>query len=421
MAAKQGTLVASSGAGEEQVQTYTYRARNSDGKVVSGRASATNPADVVFELQRRGLNPLKVKANGGGLNTDVKLRKSIKHRTMVITTRMLATMFDAGLPPLQVLDLAIRDCEDPVMKDALTNVRVAMQRDGLSMATAFSREPAFPPLIVNFLVAGEAAGSHRDAFARVADQYEAEDKLRTKVRKAMTYPAIVFGVALLVVIAMLLFIIPAFSNALLDVGGEGTELPLLTRVVTGSAAVFGKVFPFLAIALTALTFWYKANSRKEKVREIVDPIKFKLPVFGSLFHSIALARFSRNLSGLLQAGIERLEALEITAQTVGNITMERAIMAAREAQRQGQPLVEPLRAEPLFPNMLIQMVMVGEESGQTGQMLGRAADIYDRDVDVKTDGLTDAIGPLLMAVMGGFVAVVVLSIYLPYFSLLDAI
>lgn len=406
------------------VKQFTYRARNSAGKVVPGAAKALAKADVTRELLRQGLTPLSIKGGGVtgvGLSTEIKLRKTAKKRDLVITTRMLAAMFDSGLSYIESLDIVREDCPDPLLASGLNEVRIAVA-NGSSLSEALAAQgDVFPPMMINLITSGEAGGKVKEAMNRVADQLDAEDRLRAKIKKAMMYPMVVMAISSLVFGFMMLYLVPQFSKTFKDLGGPDTQLPKLTQMVVGVSSLMQVALPIAAVLIIPGMLWYRHVKNRERVREVVDPLKLKMPIFGNLFHMIALARFTRNLSGLLDAGVERLEALEITAKTCGNIMMERAVMAARDAQRQGRPLVTPLRAEPLFPNLVTKMVEVGERSGRTGFMLSKAADIYDRDVDQITDNMSALIEPLFLVIMGLMVGVLVIAIYLPYLSIGDVI
>lgn len=406
-----------------EVHEYGYTARNTEtGKKVTGTAKATNKNVVSSALLDRGMIPLKVKggpSEGAGLNTEITVRKVAKHRDLVITTRLLATMFEAGLSPLAALDFAAKDCEDEILKNALVEIRMQVA-NGVPLSEAMRSQPAFPPTIANFIAAGETSGDVKDALERVATQYDWEDKMRAKVKKAMMYPVVVAIISGIIFAGMMLFLVPKFAESFADLA-PGSQLPFLTRVVVAASNILKYALPIAAVTLIPTWIWYKRVKDKPEIRAVMDPFKMSLPVFGNLFHKIALAKFCRNLSGMLVAGVERLEALQITAETVGNVKMEEAIWKAHAAQRNGEPLVEPLREEELFPPLVIQMVEVGEESGQTGMMLGRAADIYDRDVDTITDNMAELIQPLFMVVIGGMIAVIVIAIYLPYMSMMSMV
>lgn len=408
----------------DEVKQFTYKARNSEGKVVIGTAKAVAREDLVNELLRRGLVPLNIKGGeggGAGLSTEITLRKGAKKRDLVVVSRQLASMLDSGLSYIEALDIVRTDCPDPILASGLNEVRIAIQ-NGSPMSDALAAQgDLFPPMMINLVTSGEAGGQIKEAMNRVADQLDAEDKLRAKIRKAMMYPLVVFIISMIIFAFMMLYMVPQFTATFLDIGGPDAKLPALTQLVVNIAAVMKWALPIALVLALPSFFWYRANKNKDHIREFVDPRKLKLPVFGNLFHKIALARFTRNLSGLLDAGVERLEALEITARTCGNIQMERAILAARDAQRRGDSLVDPLKAEPLFPNMTIKFVEAGEKSGRTAFMLGKAADIYDRDVDAITDNMSALIEPIFLVGLGAIVGTIVVAIYLPYLSINEMI
>lgn len=405
-----------------KTKRYVYKARGSSGKVVEGTVNAERETDVTKELLRNGLVPLSVKdASGLSLTADFDIRKTAKPRALVITTRQLATMLDSGLNYIEALDVVRADCEDRVLANALGEVRHEIQ-NGSSFSKAMAKQgQVFPDTVINLITAGESAGKIKDAMNQVADALDAQDQLRAKVKKAMMYPAVVAAISAIVFGFMMLYLVPKFTEAFTDLGGPDAQLPFLTRMVVGASDVMKIGIPIALVLIVPAFFVYRANKHKDGVREVVDPLKLKLPVFGNLFHKMALARISHDLSGLLGAGVERLEALTITANTCGNITMKRALLAARDAQRNGRPLTAPLKEEVLFPATLVTMIEAGEKSGRTAFMLEKAAAIYDRDIDQITDNLSALIEPLFIALLGGMVGVLVIAIYLPYLSIGDVI
>lgn len=401
----------------DQPKKFNYKARDQRGKIINGTVQANSSADVTRELVRGGLVPLEIKGGGGvSLRGEFEIRKTAKPRDLVLATRQMAAMLDSGLNYIEAIDVVRGDCQDIVLKNALSEVRYQVQ-NGSSLAVAMENQGrVFPPMVINLIMAGETAGRVKEAMNQVADQLDASDRLRAKVKKAMMYPVILAVISGIIFTGMMLFLVPKFIQAFKDLG-TNVELPKLTQiVVAGSDLMKVGLIPSI-IALVVIIFVYKSNAHRPAVREVMDPLKLRLPVFGKLFHKIALARMTRDLSGLLNAGVERLEALEITAKTCGNIRMERALLAAREAQREGRPLVAPLREEPLFPPMLLQMVDAGERSGRTPFMLEKAAAIYDRDVDQITDNLAALIEPIFIAMLGVMIGVLVIAIYLPYLSI----
>jgi type IV pilus assembly protein PilC len=420
-ATKQPTIVAKGDS--DQIVTFLYKARNTDGKIVTGQARAMTKTDVSRELMARGMAPIDIKGGAGAsLFADGNgLRKSAKKRDLVIASRMIAAMLDSGLSYIEALDIVRKDCEDPLLASALNEVRIAIQ-NGSSMSDAMNAQgDVFPPIMRNLITSGEVGGKVKEAMNRVADQLDKEDKLRAKVKKATMQPLILTFIASIIFSFMMLVLVPKFTQTFVDLGGPGTKLPFLTQQVVNVSKILKIALPVFLVTFVPGLIYYNRIKNRPGVREVMDPFKLKLPVFGNLFHKIALQRFTQNLSGLLEAGVDRLQALEITATTVGNIQMENATLKARDAQRSGLPLVEPLRAEELFPNMLIQMVEAGEKSGRTAFMLKKASEIYERDVDMITDSLAELISPIFMVVLGIMVGVVVIAIYLPYMHLADVI
>ena len=389
-------------------------------------ATAASIGDVASELLRRGLYPvdggIKPSVSGLSMSKEISFRKTAKHRSLVIAARQIATMLDSGLTYLQALDVVLDDCEDRILADGLAAVREDIRQGGL-LADSMAKYPnAFPAIMINLTRAGETSGNVKASMNQVADALEAEDELRAKVRKAMMYPTVVLVLSTIIFTFLMIYLVPTFARMYDELSFGKAKLPALTRMVVSVSHFMTS--PWVGIVFAGLIgffFWYRNHKRDQKVREFVDPLKIKMPVFGNLFHKMAIARFCRNLSSLLGAGVDTLEALEITSKTVGNIMIERATLEALEAHKQGKLLVDPLRAEPLFPAMLIQMVMVGEESGRLAYMLGKAADIYDRDIDAITDNMSALIEPLFMMVLAGMVGITAVAIYLPYISLGDVL
>lgn len=410
------TLITS--AREDKVKVFTYKARRADQSEVTGTAKAEDRADVNRELQSRGLVPLEIKeARRFSDAAGFRFRRHAKHREVALTIRQLAAMYDAGLSYVEGLEVAESRCDDKVLRPALGEVRVAVA-GGTGFADALREHPAaFPPMLVNMAAAGEKAGTLKDAMTQAADQLEAEDAMRQKVIKASVHPAIVLGIALVIFLGMMLWAVPRFTAIFEELGGPGTELPLMTRVVMAGSKVTLWVTIAVGILAAPGLAWFSRHRRDDKVREVLDPFKLRLPIFGELFRQVAMARFTRNMSTLLGAGVDRIEALTISAETVGNVKLGRAILAARDAQRNGQSLVTPLTREPMFDEMLIGFLEAGEKSGKTSFMLGKAADIYERDVNAATDNMTSLIQPLLFVIIGLIVAVMVFAIFMPYLSL----
>jgi len=290
---------------------------------------------------------------------------------------------------------------------------------GESLSSGMRKHPdVFPPLMVNMCRAGEVGGFLDAVMLRIATNYEAETKLRAKVKSAMTYPVVVLIMAVIAVIGMLLFIVPVFAGLFATLGGT---LPLPTRILVVLSSSLKVIIVPLIIAAVALKVTWKRIKRTPRVRNIVDPLKLRLPVFGLLIQKIALARFSRNLGTMMQSGVPILQSLDIVAETTGNIVLERATRAVQESVRMGEALATPLLEHPVFPPMVVQMMAVGEETGALDTMLHKIAEFYDQEVESTTESLTALIEPLMIAFLGAVVGSMIIALYMPIFKIFELI
>jgi type IV pilus assembly protein PilC len=253
---------------------------------------------------------------------------------------------------------------------------------------------------------------------QIADNFEAEVKLRGKIKAAMTYPTVVFVLAILMCIGMLVFVVPVFEGMFADLGGE---LPLPTKVLVFLSSAMRFLLPAFAVAGVAFVWWWRQFGKTERVRNVVDPLKLRLPVFGNLFAKLALARFARNLSTLLSSGVPILQSLDIVSETTGSIVISRALKEVQESVRRGESVAGPLAEHEVFPPMVVQMIASGEESGAIDQMLGKIAQFYDEEVEATTEALTALIEPLMIAFLGGVVGSMIIALYMPIFKVFDLI
>ncbi|BDZ52488.1 type II secretion system protein F (plasmid) [Frondihabitans sucicola] len=398
---------------------FNYKARDNDGIIRHGTGQASSRRHIVSELTKRGWTPLDVREGGASLftNFEITLRKRSKATSLVVGIRQLAACLEAGLPLPRALEI-MGESEDQIFADGVRAVARDVEA-GNPLSVAMRRQPnAFPSMIPDMLAAGEAGGYLAKSAGQVADSIEADDNLRKKVKKALSYPTIVMSVSALIFIFMMVYIVPTFANLYESMSDGKVQLPALTRAVVAVSDSMIWLLPTIGILGVAFFFWYRKYGRTEKVREVWDPMKLKIPVFGKLFHLISLSRFTRNFGALLSSGVPIQESLRMTAEIVNNIRMERAILAARDEVLKGKSLVEPLKDEPdLFPNMAIQFIYAGQESGETPQMLQKASAIYDRDVNTITDNLTALIEPLFIVVLAFMVGTLAIAIYLPYLNI----
>ena len=314
---------------------YTYKVRDARGKFVEGKVEAASEAAVADKLRAMGYVPLEVRAANVGMRREIRLggKKRVKLKDLSVFSRQFATMIDAGLTILRSLTIMSEQSENPELRRVLKQVKQDVEA-GMSLSASFAKTPeVFPSLMVNMTRAGETGGFLDVAMRQIADNFEAEVKLRSKIKAAMTYPVVVFFLAILMCIGMLVFVVPVFEGMFEDLGGE---LPLPTKVLVFLSSTMRFALPAL-IVLTVLGFWlWRKFGKTARVRNIVDPLKLKLPVFGNLFAKIALGRFARNLGTLLSSGVPILRSLEIVSETTGSIVISRALAQVQESVRRGE-------------------------------------------------------------------------------------
>lgn len=403
------------------MQEFKYEAVNpASGQAVKGSMEAANESAVVTRLRAQGLTPVTVATlDKTGLNREIKIPGfggKVKVKSIAIFARQMAALIVAGLPLMRALQLVTSQTEDKALKKGLEQASRDVE-GGQSFSLALSRQPlVFPPLLTNVIRVGESGGFLAKALDSVAITYQKEVDLRGKVRSAMTYPVIVFVIAILAVIGMVTFVVPVFEKMFASMNAQ---LPLPTRILVGLSHNMMWILPILGVALFLFGIWWRANKNKDWVRKRKDGLLMRLPVFGPLITKVAISRFSRNLAMMLNAGVPILQALDIVRSVANNYQVEQAIDDVSESMRQGRSFSGPLANHPIFPPLVAQMVAVGEESGSLGQMLDNVADYYDMEIEQATESLASSIEPLLIVFLGVVVGGMVIALYLPMFSMYD--
>jgi type IV pilus assembly protein PilC len=401
--------------------TFQYAVRDRSGKLVSGTLDGPNQAAVVSKLRSMGFAPVKVEKANVGMKRDVKIpgfSKRVKLKDLAIFSRQFATMINSGLSLLRALAILAEQTDNPELRRIVAGVRTDVET-GSSLSVAMSKYPrVFPPLMVNMTRAGEVGGFLDTAMLQVAENYEAEVKLRGKVKAAMTYPVVVFILAILMCTAMLLFIVPVFAKMFKQLHGT---LPAPTRMLIAVSHGLKFGAPLLLIATIAFLVWWSRYKQAPAVRNVVDPLKLKVPVFGMLFKKIALSRFSRNLGTMMKCGVPILQSLDIVADTTGSVVVARAVHAVQDSVRQGESLARPLSDHPVFPPMVVQMMAVGEDTGALDTMLLKISQFYDQEVEATTQQLTALIEPLMIAFLGSVVGSMIIALYMPIFNIFKLI
>jgi type IV pilus assembly protein PilC len=404
-------------------QTFAYTGRDTAGKLVKGRVDAASEGAVASRLRTMGVSPISIKetAGGSGLQREINIgifKEKVGLKDLAVMSRQMATMIGSGLSLLRTLTILADQTENKTLAGILVSVSKDVENGGALSDSLAKHEREFPPIMISLIRAGETGGFLDESLMAVAKNFESEVKLKATIKSALTYPVIVLIMALLAVVGMLIFIVPIFKTMFEGFGGQ---LPLPTQMLVWLSE--GMVFagPVLAVAIIAFSIWWGRNKNTEKVRSFLDPIKLKLPVFGTLMNKIAIARFSRNFSSMLSAGVPILQVLQIVGETSGNMVIEKALRSVAEGVRQGRSIAEPLSKETVFPPMVTQMVSVGEDAGALEQMLGKIADFYDDEVQAVTEQLTAMIEPLMIAFLGVVVGGMIVALYLPIFSIFTLI
>jgi type IV pilus assembly protein PilC len=376
----------------------------------------------VSKLRSMGYVPIEIEQQGGtSLSRDLKipfLSDRIKIKDVSVFSRQFATMISSGLSMLRSLYILAEQTESKPLAAVVNQVRLDVER-GASLSAALAKHPkAFNRLYVAMVRAGEAGGVLDSVLQRLATTIEKQVELRRKVKSAMTYPAVVSLLVLLLVTAMLLFVIPMFENIYGSLGGE---LPKPTQILINISNVVRKWWFVVFAVEAAIVFAFRKWINSEEGRKRWDTIKLKIPVFGQLAKKTALARFGRTLSALVRSGVPILESLDIVAETSGNWVVSNAVRDTQQQVKRGEPLSKRLEEHDVFPPMVVQMMTVGEETGALDEMLDKIADFYDQEVEATVNALTSLIEPILIVVMGVVIGGMIIALYLPMFDVINLI
>jgi type IV pilus assembly protein PilC len=387
------------------------------GEVQKGEMEAVNEAMVVAQLRKQGLLVSSIKERGKGMDMEIKIpgfKPKVTTKDLVVFTRQFSTMIDAGLPLVQCLDILGKQQENKTFKELLKKVKEDVE-SGSTFADALKKHPrVFDELFVNLVAAGEIGGILDTIMSRLAAYIEKAFKLKKQIKSAMTYPATIVGIAVIVIGVILVFVIPAFEKMFADFGGA---LPAPTQIVIGISNFVQSYILVIIGFFVVLAFGLKRLYRTKKGRLRMDQLALKAPIFGTLIRKVAVAKFSRTLGTMISSGVPILDGLDIVAKTAGNKVVEKAIYDVRESISQGKTIAEPLEKSGVFPPMVCQMVGVGEQSGSIDAMLNKIADFYDDEVDDAVNNMTAMMEPLLILFLGVTVGGLVIAMYLPIFKI----
>jgi type IV pilus assembly protein PilC len=402
---------------QHKTNLYTWEGTDKKGSRLSGESRATNIALVRADLRRQGINPLKIRKKATSIFTSRK--KKITSGDIAVFSRQLATMMSAGVPMVQAFDIVGRGHENPSMMELILSIKADVE-GGTSLADSLRKHPLyFDDLFVNLVRAGEHAGVLESLLHKIATYKEKTESIKGKIKKAMFYPAAVVVVAILVTAIIMIFVIPQFEQLF---RGFGADLPVFTRVVINLAHfVQGWWWAILgALILAGYGFSYTWK-RSRKLRQTIDRILLKTPIIGAILNKAAIARFSRTLATMSAAGVPLVEALDSVSGATGNVVYGDAVLRMREDVATGQSLQLSMKQRNLFPNMVIQMVSIGEESGSLDDMLLKVADFYEEQVDNAVDAMSSLLEPLIMVILGTLIGGLVIAMYMPIFSMGKAV
>jgi len=401
------------------MSAFSYVAKDRSGRSVAGEIEAGSEADAMAILHKNeliiiSLKQSKKKVFGGGGPSG----KKVKLDDLVIFSRQLATMIDAGIPAVQALGVLGDQVENKSLKVVIVEVRKDIEA-GRSFCDSLAKHPQiFSDLFINMTRAGEASGMLHEVLDRLASYLEKTAALTRKVKSSLVYPAIVVSMSILITAVLLLKVVPTFKGIFDLLGGQ---LPMPTQVLIAVSNALQHYFLFLVGFIFAVSFLFKKYINTPKGRYNFDNQKLKLPVLGPLFRKVAVAKFSRTFSTLVKSGVSVLNALEIVAKTAGNKVVEEAIINCRASVRQGEPIATPLSQSGVFPPMVTRMISVGEQTGQLEKMLSKIADFYDEQVDAAVSGLTSMIEPLVIAFLGVVIGGIVISLFMPIFKITELV
>jgi type IV pilus assembly protein PilC len=398
---------------------FKWEGKTGKGAIKKGEMEAPNEAAIRIHLRQQNIIPTKIVSKGKEFKINLPFfKRKVNQRSIAIFTRQLATMIDAGLPLVQSLEILSQQQESKAFKNIIRVIREDVE-GGSTFAGALKKHPAtFSDLYTNLVVAGEEGGILDNILNRLANYIEKSEALKKKVKSALIYPATIVGVAVIVVGILMIFVIPVFETMFKS---SGQNLPLPTLIVVTLSKMIKKYVVIFIPSMVLLFFLLRKYYQTQNGRAVLDRLLLKLPVFGSLFKKIAVARFSRTLGTLVSSGVPILDGLTIVSRTSGNRVIETAILSARASIREGETIAEPLSRSGIFPPMVIQMISVGESTGALDSMLSKIADFYEEEVDIAVVNLTSLLEPFLMVFLGIVIGGVVISMYLPIFNMASAI
>jgi type IV pilus assembly protein PilC len=394
---------------------FTFSGKDANGEKVTGERVAPNKQSLAQALRRERITPGAIREKGKEFSMPTFGSGKVKVKDIAVFFRQFSVMIDAGLPLVQCLEILASNQENQAFQKTLTGVRTTVE-GGATLANAMRQYPAaFDDLTTNMIEAGETGGILDVILQRLATYVEKAVRLKAAVKSALIYPVAVVSMAVLIVGALLKFVVPIFANLF---AGLGVDLPLPTRIVMGLSSFVQGFWWIFGVAGIGLVFGIKSIRKHPRGKYYFDKLLLHLPIMGTLLRKIAVGRFTRTLGTLITSGVPILEGLGITARTSGNAVLEEALMKVRKAIEEGRTIVDPLRECGVFPNMVVQMIGVGEATGAMDSMLQKIADFYEEEVDAATKDMLAMLEPVIIGMLGVMIGGIVISLYMPLFAMI---
>lgn len=397
--------------------TFTYKARNWDGKIVTAEMEGESKEVCISKLREKGyfVTSINEKKSGGG-NFSFGFERRVSSQEVCIFARQFSTMIGSGVPLVRCLTILQAQSENPSFKKIITQIRTDVE-GGSTFSKSLEKHPkVFSDLFCSLVKAGEIGGILDTILERLADYLESSESLKSKVKGALTYPVVVFGIAMLVVVALVLFVLPQFKEIF---EGMNVELPFITTALLDLSDFMVAWWFFIIPGIFAVPVLLINFFKTKTGARIFDVNILKMPAIGMMMRKVAVAKFTRTLGTLISSGVPILQALEVTAQTAGNVVIADAVDKTRVSIREGESIADPLKTSGVFPPMVVQMIAVGEETGELDKMLSKIADFYDSEVDTAVKGITSIIEPIVIVFMGVVIGGIVMAVFMPMLKLVN--
>lgn len=396
---------------------YAYKAKTIDGKIMKGKIESPNETEALMELEQLNLIVFNLNTLNSALYQDIYIGKPIKSKDFVLFLRQFSTLIESGILLLDALEILSNQIDNKPLKESLENISNQV-REGVALSIAMAKYPKiFPELFVNMIQSGEASGRLDDVLKNMANYYEKQHRLKQKVTTALTYPAVVGGMAILITIFLLVFIVPIFAELF---SSFGEELPAYTQMVLNMSQIVQQYWWMLIILCVLLYIVFKELKKREETSFIIDGLLLKIPVVGMFVQKSILARMTQTLSSLLGSSVPILQAVDITTNVMSNRVVKKVLQESKDSLERGESLATPMENHWMFPDLITQMINVGESSGALDEMLHKVAEVYDQELEEASDKLQSLIEPILIVFLAAIVGAIVLSIIIPMFSLFES-